>query len=177
MTVNKYDEMLMAFKRATVMVLGTMCDENDVTHEMLSDSPETVTGDIIGVMGLSNEITTGTAVVAFPQNLAEKIISSMSGFEVEELSKFDINDGITEFLNMICGNAKSLLANTEFAFNLSVPIIFTSKKFMIGYHHNTMVFNIRFTLPESQFHLLVSFKENPAEAGMKYNMVGKQKTV
>lgn len=176
MTVNKYDDMLKAFTKATKMVLEIMCEENNVTHEMLADFPETVTGDIIGIMGLSNEIS-GTAVIAFPQNLAEKIISRMSGFEIEELSKADINDGVTEFLNMICGNAKALLSNTEFAFNLSVPTIFTSKEYKIGYHHDTMVFNMQFVLPESQFYLQVSFRKSPEEADMKYNMAGKQHSV
>ena len=167
MSIDNYDEMLKAFIKATEMVLDTMCAENNVTHEMLSDSSETVTGDVIGIMGLGNDVT-GTAVVAFPQSLAEEIISKMSGFEIEELSKTDINDGVTEFLNMICGNAKALLTNTEFAFNLSVPTIFTSKEYRIGYHHNTIIFNMRFNLPESQFHLQVSFRKKPGETDMEH---------
>ena len=156
------EPLIHSFIRSTLTVMDTMCGDTEISYEILSDKNEPVKGDIIGVMGIGGQMG-GTVVVSFPKDIAEEIVSMMTGYEPEELDGPAINDGVTETLNMICGNSKSQVANSEYAFSLSIPTIISSSEYSIGYHHDAQVVPIRFDALGSSFYLYVGIRSTAAE--------------
>jgi len=163
--MSPHDQLIEAFIQSTRRVMKTMCGETDIKHEILAEPPETSNGDIIGVMGLGGSISGTTIMVAFPAELARTILSMMTGFERDKLSYTAINDGIAEFLNVICGAAKNILSDSDYSFSLSVPMIFTSQECRIGCHRDVSVYGLRFGILGEYFNLqicLAARQLNPA---------------
>ncbi len=161
--MKEINPLIESFIRSTMMVMNTMCGEIEISHEIVEEKTESVRSDIIGVMGISGN-TTGTTILAFPSDIAETIVSMMTGYEPEELSESDINDGVTEALNMICGNSKAIVADTEYSFSLSLPTIISSSEYKIGYHHDADISCVRFNALGSSFYLYITVKHDNEES-------------
>ncbi len=84
-------------------------------------------GDISGVIGMSGK-TTGTAAVSLPAELAVKCIEQMLGEKVKGgIRNVAVHDGIGEIVNVIAGNARSILATTKYVFDVTLPTIISGK--------------------------------------------------
>ena len=153
------EPLIEAFVRSTMMVLATSCKEVAVDFRR-SDSPlQCSEEDVIGVMGMSGNVGL-TSTVAFPSTLATTIVSLMCGYEEEELSRDDVDDGISEFLNMVCGNSKTWLNQGGYGFELSVPTVIRAADYRIAHHRNLRTVGARFSLLGSAFDLRLSIKQH-----------------
>lgn len=94
-------------------------------------------GEIAGVIGLSQPGgsggITGSVVVSFPDSLARRIVSRLTGEKPEDLPRDMVLDGIGEVANMVGGGAKRLLAGGPYRFEISTPTILAG--------HNVSLFN------------------------------------
>ena len=82
-------------------------------------------GDISGIMGLSGEVS-GSIIVSFKKDSACLLVGNMLGQSYDELNS-DVKDGIQEIVNLIAGQAKKMLSDTEYHFNISIPTCIIGK--------------------------------------------------
>ena len=148
-----------AFVRSTVMVLATSCKEVAVDYRRSDSILQCAEEDVIGVMGMSGNVGL-TSTIAFPSSLATKIVSLMCGYDEEELTRDDVDDGISEFLNMVCGNSKTWLNHSGYGFELSVPTVIRASDYRIAHHRDLRTVGARFNLLGSAFDLRLSIKQN-----------------
>lgn len=84
-------------------------------------------GDVSGIMALAGE-KKGIIMISFFEELSEKIISSIMGVPIEEISEEEQHDGVGELINMIAGGAKARLGDSELHFLLSAPTVITGNQ-------------------------------------------------
>lgn len=75
---------------------------------------------IAGAMVLSGRKNLLLAI-SVDQKTAQLLISYMTGTDFRDLKQEELQDGITEFANMVAGSAKEALLDTEYEYHLSVP--------------------------------------------------------
>ena len=112
-----------AFIKSTINVMDTLCRYTNIEYDNQKPVPSE-DNDIIGIMGINGNIV-GSTLIIIPFNDAVKVVSRMTGMEPDELSRLEIGLGIAELLNIISGNAKTILSGSEFAFSLTVPRVIT----------------------------------------------------
>lgn len=78
-----------------------------------------------GLIGLSGKLT-GAVAVHFPESFAIKVVSSMLGESIKELSQ-DVRDGIGEITNLVAGGIKTILSRDGLDFDISVPTVFSGE--------------------------------------------------
>ncbi len=94
-------------------MLGTTC--------RMSSNPEVTSGRYLsGVVYLSGRAN-GRVALSFPLSTAQRVVAGMLGIAPAELSDSLLRDGIAEMANIVAGNAKALLADTPYAFRISLP--------------------------------------------------------
>lgn len=81
-------------------------------------------GDVSGIVGLSGNVT-GMVAISFPASLAKTCISTHTGVPPEKLSARELQEGVAELIAMIAEKVKVVLAETEDAFDTSLPAIVT----------------------------------------------------
>ncbi|MBL8025998.1 MAG: chemotaxis protein CheX [Fibrobacteres bacterium] len=79
-------------------------------------------GDISGVMNFSGRIE-GSVTVSFTEDLAKEVIAKIMGITPADISDDDLRDGVGEIINIISGNAKASLAETEFSHEIALPAV------------------------------------------------------
>ncbi len=113
-------------------------------------------GEVSGIMGLAGDAV-GSVVISFPRQLAESVVSKFLGIEEgEDVTEEDVRDGIGEILNMISGKAKTLLANTEYHFRLSIPTVIIGQDYEISHPKDTPCIVVVFESMNLKFVLQVS---------------------
>jgi len=88
-------------------------------------------GDISGVMGLSGEVS-GSIIVSFTAASACLIVGNMLGQTYTEIND-DVKDGIQEIVNLIAGQAKTMLKDTEYHFQVSIPTCISGKGHQVNH--------------------------------------------
>ncbi len=88
-------------------------------------------GDISGVMGLSGEVS-GSIIVSFTKPSACLIVGNMLGATYDEIND-DVKDGIQEIVNLIAGQAKMMLKDTDFHFQVSIPTCIIGKGHQVNH--------------------------------------------
>ena len=120
-TVNV--EFINPFIDATRNVFQTMCNIVVERKKVFLKEDYKMLGDVSGVMGLTGAAT-GTVVVSFPERLACEVVAKMLGEQtIPKKLTPDICDGVGEVINMIAGQAKAMLAQTKYAFTISIPSV------------------------------------------------------
>ena len=67
------------------------------------------------------------------------LCSYMTGTPDEEITKADLEDVLSEFVNMTAGNAKLQLNDTEFMYKLSTPLVINGRDLSIATKKNVNV--------------------------------------
>jgi chemotaxis protein CheX len=84
-------------------------------------------GDVSAIMALAGE-KKGVIMISFYESLSKRIISSIMGATLDELSEEEHHDGVGEIINMIAGGAKARLGDSDAHFLLSAPTVITGNQ-------------------------------------------------
>ncbi|MBU0509284.1 chemotaxis protein CheX [bacterium] len=141
------------FVEATVNTLTQMAGMECERTGLDASTNAVAHGHISGTMGLSG-VAEGFVSVTFSTDLARTIVCRMLQIETGEESEDDIRDGVGEFMNMVAGAAKAELANTEHAFQLSLPQVILGPH-SLGQPRGMPVISIQFTTEGLPFEILV----------------------
>ncbi len=126
---SKYynESVLTPFILSIQEILSMMAVINvDLVETYLNTSPFHY-GDVSGIMALAGE-KKGIIMISFYEELSNKIISSIMGLPVEEITEDEQHDGVGELINMIAGGAKARLGDSELHFLLSAPTVITGNQ-------------------------------------------------
>jgi len=100
--------------------------ELEIVDTYLSTTPFHY-ADISGIMALAGE-QKGIIMVSFFEHLSNRIISSIMGLPIEQISEDEQHDGVGELVNMIAGGAKARLGDSDWNFLLSAPTVITGNQ-------------------------------------------------
>jgi len=118
---------VMPFVDSTHRMFDMMMKQKIVRKEVYIKKNYVMFGDISGTIGLSGKIN-GTGAISLPGPLALKCINDMVGSEVAtSIYDEEVHDGVGELINMIAGNAKTVLSPTEYAIDFTLPTIISGR--------------------------------------------------
>lgn len=143
------------FISATLDLMATMADLTTVKKEVFLKKNYRLFGDVSGIMNFSGNIE-GSVVVSFDEDLARKVIGNIMGAPPESLSQVEIREGVGEIVNIISGNAKAALANTEFGHQITLPTVVTGYGHEINHPPNAPCIVIIFEAAQKPFAVQVS---------------------
>lgn len=137
--------------QASTTILSSMCEVTSVQKKELFVNEDTqLFGEISGIMGLSGKLT-GSMVLSFQTEMAKKLTAKMLDCEASELSAADLEDAVGELTNMISGEAKKLLINTDYAFSISLPTVVSGKNQQVGWNQGTKRIGITLSVDGEDF--------------------------
>jgi len=143
------------FVGATVDVFKVMVGFEPVRRDVFLKKDYKMFGDVSGIMGLSGNAF-GSVIVSMTENLARTTVARMTHVDEKDISSEDIRDGIGELVNIISGSAKAKLAETEYAFQISLPTVITGYGHEISHKKDTPCVGVVFQTGEEEFAVLVS---------------------
>lgn len=111
-------------------------------------------GDISGIMGLSGQVS-GSIIVSFVKEAACKVVGNMLGTQPTELDD-EVKDGIQEIVNLIAGQAKTMLENTDYHFQVSIPTCIIGKNHQVNHKKGVPCIVAEFELDGCPFTVEVS---------------------
>lgn len=117
------------FIAAANAVFNSFCVSSDVLEVVHKSSPFQADNLVI-VIGLTGDLH-GQTIISMQRETACRISSIMMGFTVEELSE-DVKSAIAELLNMITGNAVTLLSQEGIHLDMTPPSILTGENIHIS---------------------------------------------
>jgi len=120
-------------------------------------------GDISGIMNFSGHIE-GSVTVSFTEDLAKDVIAKIMGISTSEITDNDLRDGVGELINIISGNAKAALSETEFAHEIALPAVVRGIGHEIRHPEGAPCMVVLFEAEKRPFAVLVSMsvKRSPA---------------
>lgn len=110
--------------------------------------------DVSGIIGISGDVV-GVIVLSFPVKVAEQIASTFTGGEVT-VDHEDFSDAIGEVVNMVSGNAKAKMPNTQSS--ISCPTVIVGEKHQVMHLRQYPAIELPCTCPAGEFVLEVSLK-------------------
>lgn len=143
------------FIQATSSALEMMAMIKPERKKVYLKKDKTLIGDISGIMGLSGE-TSGSIVVSFEKSAATIVVCNMLGVEKDNLSADELKDGIQEVVNLIAGQAKSMLQGTNFHFQISIPTCVVGKNHEVNHKKGVPCIVAEFDIEGSPFTVEVS---------------------
>lgn len=130
-------ELIVPFIKSTMKVFQAMFGIAIERKKAYVKDGYAMYGDISGIIGLSGD-TTGTCAVSLPENLAERVVSAMLGEPVTGGARNpDVRDGIGEVINMVAGGAKTLLSDSQYHFDITLPTLISGRGHEIFHRDGT----------------------------------------
>jgi len=80
--------------------------------------------------GAVMQVDSGYIGVLMSKESATLVVASFMGRDLDSMSEAEVSGGIVELLNMIAGSAKTRLAETEFAYQLFMPVACDMEKLL-----------------------------------------------
>lgn len=118
--------LLNPFVEGTIHVIEKMMNTEVSRKALFLKRNYTMFGDISGTMDISGNLE-GTVAVTFRTELALELVAKMLGYDPADISTDDIHEGVKELINVISGNAKKLISETSYKFEIDLP------KLALGY--------------------------------------------
>jgi chemotaxis protein CheX len=142
------------FIAATVNAMETMAMVKPVRKKVYLKTDNILIGDISGIMGLSGDVS-GSIIVSFGKGSACKLVGNMLGTSYDEIND-DVKDGIQEIVNLIAGQAKTMLVDTEYHFQVSIPTCIIGKDHQVNHKKGVPCIVAEFELESQPFTVEVS---------------------
>lgn len=137
-------DFIIPFIEATHTTFEGMLGQTIARKEIYIKKNYVMLGDISGLIGLSGVIC-GTAAVSLPAPFALKCVGTMRNQEDElELTDSAVRDGVGEIINMIAGQAKTILGATGYKFDISLPTIISGRSHELYHKQGTTILSMEF---------------------------------
>ena len=148
------------FLEAAVNVLQTMAfTETQVGQPFLKGKTPLSQGDVTGIVGLTGD-KHGSLAVSFSEAAILQVVSNMFGEACKEIND-DVRDAVGEITNMICGDARRILAEHGHQFQAAIPTVIDGKGHKLCHPFPGPVLVIPFTIGEAgRFFVEVCFEAN-----------------
>ena len=149
-------ETVKPFVDATRKVLQTMAFIVPRVGEPCTWSRDASIGDIVGIVGLSNEDSTiqGFMSIGFSEPSILQIVSSMLGEECTVISE-DVRDAVGEISNMISGQARQSLSSQGIRLQASLPSIVSGHELFMEGTRKEPLYMVRFEVEKGCFEVAV----------------------
>lgn len=125
-------EFINPFIAALVNVLKTMAQTELKPGKPKKKTDEIASGDVSGLIGMVGDKVKGSLSITFDESLALEIMNRMLGERPDSIDS-EVTDMVGEITNMICGGAKSELADKGYDFGMATPIVVAGKDHTINH--------------------------------------------
>ena len=141
-------------------VFGTMLQlPVQIGEPSIKNSP-TTSYDVSGIIGMSGDVT-GSVVLSFPLEAAERMVSLFCGMELPSDSP-DFPDAIGELVNMVSGGAKAQFDGKTVS--ITTPSVVIGANHRINVPSDTPVIVIPCQTDCGEVALEIAIKESPVAA-------------
>ena len=138
-------EFINPFLKAVVNVLQTMTSTTVTPGKpFLKEAKQKSIGDVTGIVGLTGPVN-GSLALSFSEAAIFHVVSNMFGEACKELND-EVTDAVGELTNMICGDARRVLAEKGHAFQASIPTVVTGKTHAVTHTAQGSVIIIPFAI-------------------------------
>lgn len=133
-TIAIYKMVMRPFAEATCLTLSKQFKVPCKTMKpYLKAKPESRPTNHCALMRINGEKIMGAAALSFSEDVFLKILNTVFAAEYTEINK-EIEDGATEMLNIIFGQARTQLNKIEnFSVSMAIPTIIRAKKINIDH--------------------------------------------
>lgn len=153
-------EFINPFIDATKNVLSVMCGVEITRKKLFLKDDYKMMGDVSGVMGLSGTAS-GSVVISMSKKLSCYFVGKMLGSSTADAElNAEVCDGVGEIINVIAGQAKSMLAKTKYHFNISIPSVVSGHGHEISHKKDTPNIVVLFAALDDEFALQVCLMSN-----------------
>jgi chemotaxis protein CheX len=140
---------------ATVDLLSTMAGMHAEKKDVFLKKNYRLFGDISAIMPLSGKVE-GEVVVCFEEKLAREVVASIMTTQPEMLTKDELKEGIGEVVNIISGNAKAALAQSEYMHHIGLPTVIFGQGHELAHPGNAPCIVVIFEVNKQPLAVLVS---------------------
>jgi len=138
-------EFINPFLQAAVTVLQTMAFTTPKVGKPFLKGKTTLSqSDLTGIVGLTGVIN-GSLAVSFSEAAILQVVSNMFGEAFKEIND-EVRDAVGEISNMICGDARRMLAEKGHEFQAAIPTVIEGKNHKIFHTLPGPVLVIPFTV-------------------------------
>lgn len=137
-------------------VVGTMAQIDLVVQKPQKKGDEIARGEVSGIIGMIGPQVKGSMAITFDKALATSIMKNMLG-EVTNSIDDEVRDMVGEMTNMICGGAKSSLAEQNYDFELATPVIVSGTDHTIQHKVDGPKIILTFASPSGNAYLEICF--------------------
>ncbi|GAA6186542.1 chemotaxis protein CheX [Aliiglaciecola sp. 2_MG-2023] len=151
-------EFIKPFIASFINVLLTMAQTELKPGEALEKVDSKACGDVSGLIGMIGDDIKGSLSITFEESLALDIMNKMLGEKPTSVDD-DVQDMVGEVVNMVCGGAKSTLAETSQEFGMATPIVVFGKNHTINHQVDGAKLVMPFTSEAGKAYLEICFNK------------------
>ena len=154
-TFNSEDVQLLekAISSAIINVIATTSGFELNSSEVVLQGNSLQESQIVGLMFLPGNVN-ALLSITMSNNTASTIVSYMTGIERADLNEEDVQDGVSELVNMIAGSSKSLLKDSKYYFNLTSPLTIVGENRFMTHKGNGNKLYKRFYFGEMEINVI-----------------------
>jgi chemotaxis protein CheX len=153
-------EFINPFLASITNILATMATLPVVRGKAQVTRSDTPPADVTGVINMRSARTSGTLIISFPQTVILDIAFRMLGEKFESVDA-DVIDLVGEITNMVCGQAKQLLDEKGFNFDMARPTVFAGAR-PIELIAALPAIVVPFACDKGEFYVEICFADNAA---------------
>ena len=137
------------FLEGTISVLQTMAFIEATAGKPYLKKDNVAKGDVTGIIGITGQAT-GTISVSFDSGSILKIVSSMFGEDITQLTA-EVSDAVGELTNMISGQARRNIEASGKKLEAAIPSVITGKNHTIAHVTDCSVVAVPFATDGGSF--------------------------
>lgn len=143
-------EFINPFLNAAINVVQTIAQLKVATGKPYLKQDNKAFGAVTGVIGMSGTNVTGNMVISFEEKAILKVVSNML-FEEFTVVNDSVIDAVGEITNMICGGAKSQLAELGLNIGMASPVMLVGVGIELSQLSKTPIVVIPFDVEVGKF--------------------------
>ena len=144
------------FVESTLRVLKVQCNvDSSGEKPFLKGQQPQPTFDIAAVIGVTGAVFSGSIILCFPERVFLKIMSNMLGEPCTTITK-DLEDGASELLNIIFGQAKLVLSSQGLVVDQAIPTVIRGSQIQASHSSQAQVMVLPFKTSAGEFHIEIA---------------------
>ncbi len=151
-------EFINPFLSAISNVLATMAmiePQNGKVAIQCDDSPPAA---ITGIIEMNSPQTCGVLAISFTEPLIHEITKRMLGEDAETVDE-TLKDLVGEITNIVCGNAKAILDEKGFDFDMATPRVVKGRDKDTTFPKDCIVVVVPFSTEFGEFYVEIGFEK------------------